>query len=1147
MVKITTVKKILLSLVMACSALLTNAQVPGDTIITSTFNYTQTQYSRDSMILFPDLPGVSFEKIYMLYNMRCKNGLVSPAVSGQTNIGCGEWDYTCNTYIMDSTKTDSSKAKHPSHIITGSSGSTYNYLVNPTYTYYRYQQHHVVNTSTISETVGNIGTGGSTTSAPFNATHQTLKSQYLYTAAELSTAGLSAGNISSIRVQVSNAGSVLHQLKVRMKHTTNNVLQASTPDLNGFTEVYFYSTALVNGINELVFYNPFNWNGTDNVIVEFSFTNSVAGTPSIVLSDVQGSNMGLVSEGDDYHFEMIGSNFMQLGNAAFNNFSNQITIAFWAYGNPNILPANNSVVYGYNAQNHRQVNIHMPWSNSNIYWDCGSGGPYDRINKAAVPAEFEGQWNHYVYTKNSTTGIMNIYLNGALWHTGSGKTIPVEVTDFVLGKAPYGENYYGNMDEFSLWDVELSQADIQTWMYQTINASHPQYTHLKAYYKMNEGNGNTTADVSAATASASIQGYPVWRRFAGKDVFKNFTETNNRPALSFVQGVYTQASSNILYVDSVQNYPNTVYSFVVNNNSIQPLDTNWYYQAGYTFVYDGDNGNLLDSVMNWQTGTINITDLNYFQKFPSAFQLVSFVTPYGINLDLGMGGKTWVFDVTDYAPILKGWKRMFINGGGERQEDMDIKFMFIVGTPPREVKDINNLWRVEPPGYQAIMNDDKYEPRSVPLDPASVSYKIRTAITGHGQEGEFIPRNHYININGGAKEFTWDVWKKCSENPVYPQGGTWIYDRAGWCPGMATDVKEMDITSYVSPGGTALIDYGLDTAWGSSNYWVSNQLVNYGPANFTLDAAVVDIKNPSTKVEYARNNPICRHPQVVIRNTGSTALTSLTIEYWVNNNTVKDTYQWTGNLAFMETAEVSLPASANLWSAITAPSGNVFHVNLRNPNGGSDAYTLNNTFQSVFNITEVVPSNFIVQFKTNLVGAESSYKIVDQDGNLVFQRNNMANNLLYRDTFNLGGGCYSFIVEDTDEDGIDFWANNDGIGYVRFRKGDGSALKIFEPDFGKSIVYNFTVDYPLSYEEIYEPITLQVYPNPARSQFTIEMNEGGKGNIRLFNQFGQEVFAPFTRQGHRWIFQSGQLARGMYYVQLTDERGRTVSKKMILE
>jgi hypothetical protein len=490
---------------------------------------------------------------------------------------------------------------------------------------------------------------------------------------------------------------------------------------------------------------------------------------------------------------------------------------------------------------------------------------------------------------------------------------------------------------------------------------------------------------------------------------------------------------------------------------------------------------------------------------------------------------------------------MFINGGGERQEDMDIKFMFIVGTPPREVKDINNLWRVEPPGYQAIMNDDKYEPRSVPLDPASVSYKIRTAITGHGQEGEFIPRNHYININGGAKEFTWDVWKKCSENPVYPQGGTWIYDRAGWCPGMATDVKEMDITSYVSPGGTALIDYGLDTAWGSSNYWVSNQLVNYGPANFTLDAAVVDIKNPSTKVEYARNNPICRHPQVVIRNTGSTALTSLTIEYWVNNNTVKDTYQWTGNLAFMETAEVSLPASANLWSAITAPSGNVFHVNLRNPNGGSDAYTLNNTFQSVFNITEVVPSNFIVQFKTNLVGAESSYKIVDQDGNLVFQRNNMANNLLYRDTFNLGGGCYSFIVEDTDEDGIDFWANNDGIGYVRFRKGDGSALKIFEPDFGKSIVYNFTVDYPLSYEEIYEPITLQVYPNPARSQFTIEMNEGGKGNIRLFNQFGQEVFAPFTRQGHRWIFQSGQLARGMYYVQLTDERGRTVSKKMILE
>jgi hypothetical protein len=28
-----------------------------------------------------------------------KDGLVSPPVSGQTNLGCGEWDFSNNTYI----------------------------------------------------------------------------------------------------------------------------------------------------------------------------------------------------------------------------------------------------------------------------------------------------------------------------------------------------------------------------------------------------------------------------------------------------------------------------------------------------------------------------------------------------------------------------------------------------------------------------------------------------------------------------------------------------------------------------------------------------------------------------------------------------------------------------------------------------------------------------------------------------------------------------------------------------------------------------------------------------------------------------------------------------------------------------------------
>ena len=48
-----------------------------------------------------------------------------------------------------------------------------------------------------------------------------------------------------------------------------------------------------------------------------------------------------------------------------------------------------------------------------------------------------------------------------------------------------------------------------------------------------------------------------------------------------------------------------------------------------------------------------------------AFQIMSFVTPYGIGLDLGPEGKTWYFDLTDYAPIFKGNKRITVSGGGQ--------------------------------------------------------------------------------------------------------------------------------------------------------------------------------------------------------------------------------------------------------------------------------------------------------------------------------------------------------------------------------------------------------------------------------------------------------------------------------------------------
>ena len=107
----------------------------------------------------------------------------------------------------------------------------------------------------------------------------------------------------------------------------------------------------------------------------------------------------------------------------------------------------------------------------------------------------------------------------------------------------------------------------------------------------------------------------------------------------------------------------------------------------------------------------------------------------------------------------------------------------------------------------------------------------------------------------------------------------------------ASDLRELDVTSVVNPGQNHSFDYGVVNASGSSNYWVSSQLVSYGDINHTLDASVSEILSPTNHPTQIRKNPICSKPKIIIQNTGSTILTSLKIEYWINNSSNKEIYQ----------------------------------------------------------------------------------------------------------------------------------------------------------------------------------------------------------------------------------------------------------------
>ena len=132
--------------------------------------------------------------------------------------------------------------------------------------------------------------------------------------------------------------------------------------------------------------------------------------------------------------------------------------------------------------------------------------------------------------------------------------------------------------------------------------------------------------------------------------------------------------------------------------------------------------------------------------------------------------------------------------------------------------------------------------------------------------------------------------------------------------------------------------------------------------------------------------------------------------------------------------------------------------------------------------------------QTNNVPNESSYELRDNQGNLIFSKSGMSPNTLYKDTFDLEPGCYKFQILDTggsqgwNEDGLSWWANNDGSGYARLREVPGGFFKYYQADFGTELTDYFRVgeyNVVLS-EQIKQPI-LEIYPNPINSILNLDL------------------------------------------------------------
>ncbi|MCB9190538.1 MAG: T9SS type A sorting domain-containing protein [Flavobacteriales bacterium] len=1128
-------KKVLLGLIaLVCST----AVLAQDTTWIQTLTFDDITKRRD-WYEFPD-GSDDYRKVLMYYTLKCD------AATTQDGYDCGEWDYLTYSFVYDHTGVlDSIQYNHPHYLFGGQNLDSLWFTTTPQFNTVESYDYYTVIDNTVSESGYTVGGVMGSANYPVGG-YERAKSQFLWTAAELSNAGMVAGDIHRLALQLTDYQTDLGRLTISMKETSTSV---PTSFETGMTVVYDQTTSFPGGANVHNFdlLTPFTWNGTSNILVEFSYE-AAGGNLNQVSYFTTADTSGVYTSGVDRAMVFEDSKYMEIPLGG-TDFGDEVTVSFWSRGNPALQPTNSYAFEAVNTANQRVLNVHLPWSNERIYWDAGEGSGYDRIDKAANSSEYEGNWVHWAFTKNTATGSMKIYKNGILWHFGTGLNRTIgEIDRFVVGKAfGGGTSHNGMMDEFQVWNVELDQATIADWMNRRVDNSHPNYADLLAYYDFDQDNYAIT-DQSGNGNTPTLVGAPQ-QVSKSNDAYRLDAElTSNRPLLTFIQGQYdTHLDSTVVSVQEPLQ-PTTISEFGIVGNGIQPVGATLGY-AGYTLTYNID-GSIDTTDITADQVTYN--DMLWYYEEPfeviDRYEIARYITPYGIGLTLG-NGFTWVYDVTDYVGLLKDSVDI---SNGNQQELIDVKFAFIHGTPMAEVKELTRPWGESgSKSYSALDTDGALEPVDVAVHPDAEHFKMKTRLTGHGHNSntgnyphccEWKDNTHYLRVNG-SQHAAWHIWQThdCALNPVYPQGGTWPGAREGWCPGDVVKDNDFMITDRVT-GSTVNLDYDItdvpsnNQGMGSGNYIVAMHLFQYGAASHSLDAEVYEVLSPTNWEYRSRNNPFCDDAKIMIRNAGETTLTSLKIEYSVEGGTPLS-YAWTGNLEFMEMEEVVLPIdNESFWQGDNTWK---FVVTVSEPNGGTDEYAGNDTYISEFEMPEVYEGDLIVQYKTNNYPQENYWEIRDINGNVVAERINSDANTTYRDTLDLPYGCYTFYLYDSEDDGLSYWAwPNQGSGYVRLKENGGGYYETFDPEFGRQITHGFSVGVIANVHEQDDERVLEVYPNPNDGSFTLEL-AGFEGEflVSVINNLGQTVDQRTLNINnfHTERYNLSSSENGMYFVRVLGE------------
>jgi hypothetical protein len=271
-------------------------------------------------------------------------------------------------------------------------------------------------------------------------------------------------------------------------------------------------------------------------------------------------------------------------------------------------------------------------------------------------------------------------------------------------------------------------------------------------------------------------------------------------------------------------------------------------------------------------------------------------------------------------------------------------------------------------------------------------------------------------------------------------------------------------------------------------------------------------------------------PIILIKNRGSDNLSSLTINYEINNEGVQS-YNWTGDIAFGESEEVTL--SEVVYTPI---STNTLDITLTSPNGNDDDDNSNNSSSVSFD--KSIESSTITNLEINPGGSFGlPWEVLNSAGTVIYSGTASGSNIV-NESFALNiNECYSFHITSTYGNGIP------GDGYFALKNSDN--VEIYHGS-GDSFIDEAIVPYKISsVTSINEDILpFRIYPNPVISSLFINnQTDLQLKKIEITDIAGKIIYTKDNNFNYLISINTEKYKSGIYFVNIYSDNN-IITKKI---